>query len=155
MAEVQLSNGSIALVSDEDYEAVSAYRWGLSNGYAKTNIKKADGRFTLLSMHRLILGLTAGDGKLGDHINSITLDNRRENLRVCTRAENCRNQQKSKANTSGFKGVHWRSDSNRWVAKIKHNGKIVHLGSFRSLQSGYEAYCKAAKELHGEFARTE
>lgn len=87
-----------------------------------------------------------------DHINGIKLDNRIENLREATRPENASNQKKQKNNASGFKGVSWRKDIQKWQVKIRKNYKQLHLGYFDSLEEAYKIYCNAAEELHGEFA---
>ncbi len=65
-----------------------------------------------------------------DHKNGNRADNRAENLRDVTQAENCRNRKTATNNTSGQTGVHWRKDCSRWQAYIKTPGKIKHLGYF-------------------------
>ena len=87
-----------------------------------------------------------------DHINGFKDDNRIENLREATRSENFCNRTKYNNNTSGIKGVCWHKISKKWQARIRINNKNKHLGLFDSPEEAYEAYCKAAKELHGEFA---
>ena len=86
-----------------------------------------------------------------DHINVARGDNRFSNLREATRSENLRNRGAQKNNTSGFKGVSWQKSSRKWDARINIHGKVVHLGYFDDPEDAYQAYCQAAKELHGEF----
>lgn len=86
-----------------------------------------------------------------DHINGDRTDNRICNLRAATRAENSRNQSMHSDNKSGFKGV--RRCSRKFRAEIMHKGKKLHLGYFVTAQEAHEAYCKAAREYHGDFAR--
>lgn len=109
------------------------------------------------SMHRIILSRMLSrelnSKELVDHINGNTLDNRRCNLRLATVKENTRNQQISKKNTSGYKGVGWSKRDRRWVARITVDGKAVYLGSFDRPEDAHSAYCEAAKKYHGEFAR--
>lgn len=103
--------------------------------------------------HRLAWLLThraMPDGEI-DHKNGDRTDNRLCNLRAATRTENSRNQQMHSDNKSGFKGVHKRN--RKFRAEIMHEGKKVHLGYFVTAQEAHDAYCKAAREYHGQFAR--
>ncbi|MEW4959716.1 HNH endonuclease, partial [Enterobacter cloacae subsp. cloacae] len=87
-----------------------------------------------------------------DHINRIRSDNRIENLRLATRSENAKNKEKSKANTSGFKGVSQQKKTGNWVAHIRLNGKNKHLGTFRSPERASIAYRIASHFHHKEFS---
>jgi len=89
-----------------------------------------------------------------DHINGMKTDNRWANLRSATCAENSRNGPKRSTNKSGFKGVHWCKSEQRWVAQIRRNYKKFRLGAFATPEEAHAAYVAAAKEMHGEFART-
>jgi hypothetical protein len=90
-----------------------------------------------------------------DHIDLNRSNNRIENLREANRNQNNFNKTKQSNNTSGHKGVRWRKDRAHWVAGITANGVSHYLGSFATKELAIEAYEKAAKELHGEFARLE
>lgn len=157
MIEIPLTQGQVALIDDEDYKLVSQYKWHArwdkhtKSYYAATNVKKEDGGRTTLKMHRLIMN--AEKGKQVDHINHNTLDNRKENLRLCTNSQNQHNQGKRINNTSGLKGISWYKRDEKWRARIELNGRAIHLGYFATKEDAYEAYCKAALELHGEFAK--
>lgn len=89
-----------------------------------------------------------------DHINGDKDDNRYENLREATRSQNMRNRDKTKRNTSGFKGVHFHSRSSRWRVQIGIGGKLKYVGQFRTIEEAHRAYKEAAAAFHGEFART-
>ena len=157
MIEIPLTHGQVALIDDEDYDLVSQYKWhaywdpSTKSFYAKTGIRKPDGKQTSLRMHRLIM--KAKKGEQVDHINHDTLDNQKENLRLCTNSQNQHNRGRKSNNTSGCKGVDWYKASGKWRAQIALNGKVMHLGYFAIKQEAYEAYCKAALELHGEFSK--
>jgi HNH endonuclease len=101
-------------------------------------------------MHRVIaerMGLDLSGGVV-DHINGDTLDNRRENLRVVSRADSVRNQSgTSKANSSGTPGVSFAA--NRWCAGIGNGNKWVNLGRFKTKEEAVEARLKAERELWG------
>ena len=103
-------------------------------------------------MHRLILN--AMKGMDVDHINHDGLDNRRSNLRLCTRSENLRNQRALRSST-GLKGIHL-DKRGRWTAYIKPNAQKSHkfLGYFDNAIDAAVAYDAAARQHYGEFART-
>ncbi|MBE3038658.1 MAG: HNH endonuclease, partial [Chloroflexi bacterium] len=87
-----------------------------------------------------------------DHINGNGLDNRRENLRVGTMADNLHNRQPYAANRSGFKGVHKAAHGTRYYAHICVNYRKIYLGCFPTPQDAAKAYDLAAIEHHGRFA---
>lgn len=88
-----------------------------------------------------------------DHINMIRSDNRLCNLREATHKENNQNRIKLKNNTSGYKGVCWNKQTNKWKAQIASDKKHYNLGEYANPLEAYGAYCKASKQLHKEFSR--
>jgi hypothetical protein len=110
--------------------------------------------YKIYRTHRLIWAYHNGPAKLNiDHANGNTFDNRIENLRECTTAENQYNQVKSKANTSGLKGVNWCKQKQKWRARIRVDGKEFHVGFFNSVENAAKVIAKKRAELHGVFAR--
>lgn len=102
-------------------------------------------------MHRMILGATKG--QIVDHINGDPLDNRDENLRLCTQAQNCQNQKAGrKGQPNGYKGVSWDSGSKRWMAAICVNRVRYYVGHYAHQERAAQAYDRAALALSGEFA---
>jgi hypothetical protein len=89
-----------------------------------------------------------------DHKNGNRADDRLSNLREATCAENNRNSQRHKKNSTGFRGVTWRPKDHSWEAAIRNGGGKIYLGRFKTGEEAHKAYCDAAKKLHGEFART-
>jgi hypothetical protein len=87
-----------------------------------------------------------------DHINGIPSDNRIENLRLATNAQNLANRGKTKSNTSGYKGVYLHNQTKKWVASIKHLGKKYALGCFVNPEDAHNAYKTASLRLNQEFA---
>jgi len=85
-----------------------------------------------------------------DHINGNKKDNRWENLRDVSRAENLHNQRKSnKNNISGYLGVSVKRS--KYQARIVAEGKCQSLGVFDTPEEAHEAYIKAKRELHSGY----
>jgi len=82
-----------------------------------------------------------------DHINGMKSDNRLENLRAVSNAENCKNQRRPRNNTSGIVGVGWHSRDKCYIARIQVRGKNLHLGYFDNF---FDACCarKSAELIH-------
>jgi hypothetical protein len=155
MKIIKAIRGQSILVDDEDFEELSKYKWYVNSGYAARKRRHPDGtpeKTYHEYMHRSILGLEFGIRRAVDHINGDKLDNRRENIRECAQAENCRNRGRTKENKSGFKGVHWDATKRKWQATIRLGGKSKYLGRFDLPEDAHKAYCNAANQLHGEFA---
>ena len=146
--------GLFSLVDPTDYDAVSSYRWYPSRHkhtfYAATRVTIGKQRVHIL-MHRLILG--AYPGQDVDHKNHNGLDNQRDNIHLCSRAENLCNQGPRPGVHSGFKGVWMQARRKTWVASIWHGGRYIHLGSFADKLSAAIAYNQAASRLRGKSAQ--
>lgn len=155
------------LVDNELYDDLIKYNWIISsNGYAQRRIIKPDGKESTISMHRQIMELTFDYSIYVDHKNGNRLDNRKSNLRICSRTENNHNMRISKRNKSGAKGVFHLyieyetkkgiSRKDYWRASIMVNKKNIYLGCFPDTKEGFKqakkAYNDAAKKYHGEFA---
>ena len=82
-----------------------------------------------------------------DHINRNRSDNRRANLREVTNKQNLQNAGKRSDNTSGHPGIYWHKQRSKWVARIMHNQKHIHLGCFNTLEEAISAR-KAAEKLY-------
>lgn len=148
---ITLSGGEVAIVDEADYALVSQHTWRMGDsGYAVAKIH-IDGKRLNVRMHRLIMGLRNGDPRQIDHRNRVRLDNRRNNLRICTVAENNRNVGVRSNSKSGYKGVSWNKCRGRWHSRIGANGKVIHLGYFDTAEQAHEAFVKAARELHEDF----
>lgn len=146
-----------AEVDGDMVDTLSAYRWCVSraNGgyYAVRGVwDRALKSTRLVAMHRSIIG--AVKGQFVDHVDGDTMNNRRDNLRICTNAQNIRNMRPHAGRTT--KGVHFmlsREQSPRpWQAYITHCGHRIHLGYFASAQEAQAAYNASATRLFGEFA---
>ena len=146
MKTIELTQGRFATVDDGDFDELNRHKWCISGaGYA---VRKSF--FKTIGMHAAIMGTP--DGMHTDHINGDKLDNRRENLRICTPSQNQQNRSNQKNNKIGYKGVGWNSTANKWLARITVRGEQVHLGYFETAEDAARAYDQAAKDLHGEYA---
>jgi hypothetical protein len=133
-------------VSDEDYDELSKYHWHVDiNGGVSGRPNKVR---TL--MHRYIMKPNINEEV--DHIDGNRMNNQRSNLRIATSSQNKMNRGPRKDNTSGYKGVSWHSQNNKWTARIKAGDKYLHLGLFDNIEDAKNAYNKSAIELHKEFA---
>ena len=142
-------------ISKCDFEKIKCHKWHrISSKNEKPYFSYSawiNKKSVEIRLHRFIMN--APIGMLVDHVNMDTTDNRRENLRICTKAENQQNQCKHNNNTSGYKGVCFNKRNRKWFAYINVNRLRKNLGYFNTPQAAYSAYCEAAKKYHGEFAR--
>jgi len=110
----------------------------------------------LYRVHNLIWIMHFGDipdGFLVDHKDNNCVNNRIGNLRLATLQQNNFNSAKRQGTSSLYKGVHWNKQSNSWRASIRIDGKAKYIGNFKDEYEAHLAWCKAAKEQHGEFFR--
>lgn len=159
---IPLTKGKMALVDDEDYERISQHKWQYCGGYASRKIQpkvreiREGAKDKWINMARVVLNIP--DDLEPDHINGDKLDNRRCNLRICTRLQNNRYKPKplipGKQPTSSYKGVYRRSGSKRFQAHIYLKRKQIRLGLFDNEIDAAKAYDLAARELFGEYALT-
>lgn len=88
-------------------------------------------------LHRYLT--EAPQGLQVDHINHDTLDNRKENLRFVTSAENRQNIHRESNNRSGIRGIKWYDKTSRWRASFFKEGKERHVGFYKDLEEAKEA----------------
>ena len=154
--EIILTQGKVAIVDTDDYERILSYgKWTYQkNGYAiiQKGFKNEHGNWGVnkIIMHRIILN--AQPGQFVDHSNGDKLDNRKTNIRICTGVENRRNVGIRKNNKSGYKGVFFWKDRNKFTSQIWFEKKKIHLGVFIDPIDAARAYNEAAIKFHGEFA---
>lgn len=140
--KLKLTHGKFALVSVEYFEMLSSVHWYYhkSSGYAYTKFNGKD-----IAMHHLILS-PCKHFQI-DHINRNRLDNRAENLRYATVAQNRANKSRQRNNVTGHSGVFWYKKIRRWVAGI---GKPrIHLGTYKTKRAAISVYEKARMERTG------
>ncbi len=157
MKQIQLTQNQYAMVNDEDFEELSKHRWyalklcygGFAAG-RNDPIDEKKGKREIILMPRQIMN--APEGMDIDHQNHDTLDNRKENLRICTRSQNLANRGKQRNCSSKFKGVSWNKDNTNWRVQIQKDGKQHYLASCDSEIEAAKVYDEAAIKHFGEFA---
>lgn len=154
MKLIELTKGQSAKVDDDVFAEISQVKWyaqsrGDGSYYAARRAKNGG---ALIYMHRVINGTPACLHT--DHINGDPLDNRKENLRSVTPAQNGMNKPTQRGQT--LKGAWFdnsRSNKNKWRAAIRISGKLKYLGRFATQEEAAAAYAEAAKLHFGEFNR--
>lgn len=127
----------------EDVNKVKHLKWCIDkHGYAvcgNLNIK----------LHRHVMNCPID--MVVDHINRKPLDNRKSNLRICTKQQNEMNTNLRHHNTSGVTGVGFHKESDKWRAYIQNNGEFVHLGLFDKKEEAIESRKNAEIKYFGEY----
>jgi hypothetical protein len=151
--EIKAPSGHVFFVDEDVWESMPKSGWyahkhHTGKFYMKRDYKRLPERITLL-MQSVVMGVSKGT--IVDHINGDTLDNRKENLRVCTVAQNACNKASYKNSISKYKGVS--PHKNKWRAQIQKNGIKIHIGLYNTEERAAHHYNLVALDLHGEFAR--
>jgi hypothetical protein len=157
MKELNLTQGQKAIVDDNCFDYVSQRKWRVNKKKTDKTYYAISGNSKVVKLHQEIWKYCNGsipDGMIIDHANHNGLDCRLENLRLATPSQNKWNTVLPKHNSSGYKGVSARSDCNSFECRIKVNGKLLYLGSFKTALEAALAYDLAALSYFGEFALT-
>lgn len=164
MKKIKLTQDQIALIDDKDFNLINQHKWcavkARGTHYAVRQItirsgnkqKNIERKQKMIYMHREIMKNKFEKDEDIDHINGNGLDNRRCNLRSCTRSENLMNQKKTRG-SSKYKGVYFYKITKKWRTVIMLDGQQIHLGYFNNEIEAAKAYNKAAIEYFGKFAR--
>jgi hypothetical protein len=155
MKSITLTQGETALVSEEDYERVSAHKWCLSYSPSHSPKKYAvcsiDGK--TVKMHRFILSVTKN--VLINHRNKNKLNNQQRNLHSSTYGQNRANPTNKHILPKYIYTHHQRTSGTMFKAQIRSGKHLTNLGTYQTIEAAAHAYAQAATKLHGEFARTE
>ena len=133
----------------EDIDKVKDRKWFFKDGYVASGGKRKENN---LRLHRYIMGVENEPSKVYiDHKDHNTLNNRKENLRVCNNSKNQMNKRIPKNNTSGFKGVSFHKLSGKWRVRITIDGETHYLGLFEDKEDAIKTRIEAEEEYFGEF----
>ncbi len=160
---IVLTRGYITIVDAADTD-LAMLKWSAKvdtygKVYAVRSYPKEDGSHGVQFLHRVILERKL-NRKLDpeeecDHISTVRMDNRRQNLCPASRTQNMQNKNLYSSSTSGYKGVTQDPRTGRWRSRIGVEKKRIALGCFATPEEAYAAYCEAARKYFGEFARLE
>lgn len=153
---IPLTQNLNMLVSAHRYEWVNQWNWFAEFDKRSGDYYAARRDYSGDKPRRIMLHdvLIPHDLPTTDHISGDTLDNRDENLRPATVKENSRNRKRPIDNTSGYKGVWWRKERNRWVATIRVDDCHIYISSHKLAIDAARSYDRAAILYFGKFART-
>lgn len=153
MKEIKLTCDKVALVDDEDFDYLNQWKWCAvkkeAGYYAQRKVQKKGIQQTFY-LHREIL--KASKGMYVDHKDHDTLNNRKENLRICTSSQNNANKRARKNCTSKYLGVSWYKRRNRWIVQLQKNGEKMPTKLFKIETEAALYYNECAIKYHGEFA---
>lgn len=146
--KIFLTQGEHTIIDIEDFETVIPFRWHAGKYNCTTYAMRCIGRHKNEGMHVLLNATPSGLDT--DHIDRDGRNNRRNNLRTATRAQNCQNRMRVKS-LSGVTGV-FQVGARRWQATIYANGQQIYLGSYPSKEQATQARLAGEKTYFGEFA---
>lgn len=141
-------DGTEFYVDSEDVNRIKDKPWYVSpRGYLVTSILSENKNLTFL--HRYIMGEIEG-GKEIDHKDGNKLNNRKNNLRICTRQENIWNIKNRPTNKYGFTGVD--IHNGKWRARISYNNRLMDVGYYKTYKDAVMARYNAEQKYFGEYA---
>lgn len=154
MRTIELTQGQVAKVSDHRFDELNIYQWhawwnkSTKSFYAVRNVKKEDGKRTIVYMHRQINNTP--DGFDCDHKDHDTLNNQDYNLRKATRSQNNMNSRLRPDNELKEKCICKNHSS--FMVQINKNGKKVFCKTYKTLEDAIIARDEAVKKHYGEFS---
>jgi hypothetical protein len=143
---IELTQGQKVRVDPEDYALLKRYSWCAMWVECNHTFYALNRKLGL--MHRFLTNAPAE--LVVDHKNHNTLDNRKANLRICSRLQNQQNMRMHADNTTGFKGVS--RLKGKFRARIHLNGREKSLGVYDTTQEAAQDYDRASKQHFGDFA---
>lgn len=162
MVELVFTDDSITLVDDLDLPRILAFgtKWSNQGGYAVRQVRRGGrvGKLERVWLHRFVLCVEEPYPEMEvDHIDGNTLNNRKRDLRRCTKGENQRNRRVSRTKSGNpYKGVFYDPSPrglNPWRVKVRVDGVLKSYGRFSNAEEAARRYEEIAKGFFGEHAR--
>ena len=150
MKIIKLTQNKETIIDNEYYQLLNKYKWQYHHTGDVIRGEMRNGKYKILSLHREIMNAVKGEQV--DHINHNRLDNRKCNLRICTKQQNSFNRKGNLNSKSKYKGVWWYESLKRWQVYITYNKKHEYLGVYKDIREAAKAYNEAAIKYFGEFA---
>ena len=152
MKQIKLTQGKYAIIDDSSFGLVSQYKWHfhITNGkmgYPRTMIAGKK-----IRLHTLLM--KNPKGTYADHVNGNTLDNRRENLRICTPSESNANLSKRVGCSSKYKGISFDKERDKWQVRVYFKKKKVFFKRVNTEIEAARLYDLIARKIFGKFAKT-
>ena len=124
--------------------------WLNTTGYLQVCYKRKK-----YSVHKIVWELFNGEVPIGfviNHIDVNPLNNKIENLRLGSMAQNQYNHSLRKDNTSGIKGVSFSKDKNKWRVQLKVNKKALNFGCHEDIEFAELVAHEARVKYHGRLS---
>lgn len=158
MKHIYLTKGKISLVDDEDFEFIVQFKWRTNDVagkyYGVREIWNGGDRYSE-HLHRVILERKLGRklrrSEITDHKNGDGLDNRRKNLRIANHSQNGMNKAIRSDNTSGYRGIHFSKERQKFEVYLNKNGKRYRFGRFNKLEDAIRIRKEAEREYFKRF----
>lgn len=156
MAELSIGKGKVTLVDDEDFYWLNQWRWQHTEIKGKLYVFRSRknnhlGLSNRAYLHRIVMR-TEDKDIIVDHIDGNPLNNKKSNLRLCTKEQNNKNTSSHKDSSSIYLGVSYDSKRKKWNAQLKHAGQWRLAKRFDTEEEAAKAYDIVAKEYFGKFA---
>lgn len=161
MRRIELTQGKVALVDDEDFDFLNQWKWHAIKAanifYAgrTVNAPRVRGQrqeSKVILMHRAIKCVENKDTHI-DHADNDGLNNQKSNLRECTCGQNLSNRRKRINSKNTYFGVRQKKGRKNYEATIRHNGVVHYIGMFEQESEAAKAYNREAIKYKGEFAK--
>jgi hypothetical protein len=140
MINIPISSNKYTSVDDEDADFINQWHWSFNGKYVVRGQRYGERKYNKqhkIYLHRIVSN--APNDKIVDHIDKNTLNNQKNNLRICSQVENQQNRKKSKNNTSGYNGIYWHKIGKKWMAYITYQGKRIHCGLHDNIEQALKA----------------
>lgn len=141
------------VIDASDVDLCKQYKWCLNKKQTVLTNVTVNGKRKSIYLYRLLMGVADSPHTVQvDHISRDRLDNRKANLRICSPNQNSCNSKLRSTNTTGYRGVVFRKDTEKYQAQIWHKNKRISLGCYDTALEAAQIYNEAAEKYHKEYS---